>query len=377
MKKKKNEYKPQRHKKIIRNIISVVGTLLLAYVFIVIGYSVAKPFGEIGEIEVKPMESVSYSDDNENTELKNSEENVKAYWLKEKDIESIEDLEGLINVIGKDYNMVVVPLKIEGGKLNFSSSYDEAILADVCNDIDLSTIYDTIKSKGYTPVASINSMHDNLYPNTSKNSGFLVNSTKDLWRDSQNETGKPWLNPASKETKQYLSAITGEIATAGFKYIICTDMEYPDFSRDALDDIGGIVTETDRYLDLVDNINNMSQIAEGKGSTVWLELSAKEILEGKSEVFYKPTTLSTQKYVLKIDISEFNGKIKIDGKDVDFSKMTLTEKINTICTEIEKIIYKSSFIPEVYSTALNMNQKLEVEKVFEELGYDSYIFKNK
>lgn len=380
MKKKKNEYKPKRYKKVFRNIVSVLGTVLLSYVFIAIGYSVAKPFGEIGEIKTVSDNSViDYTDvdvsENENNE--NSEESFKAYWLKESDIESAETLEQLINIVGPAYNMVVVPLKIEGGNLNFSSSYEGFALSENVNELDLATIYNTIKSKGYTPAASVNTMHDNLYPNISKNSGFLVKSTGKLWKDKQDDNGKPWLNPASNETKQYLSAITGEIAAAGFKYIFCTDMEYPAFSSAALEDIGGITVETDRYLDLVDNVNNMTQTADSKGSEVWLEISAYDLLTDNCEVYYKPIMLEAKKYILKIDAAEFNKEIKIGGKTIDFSKMSETEKIETICNEVEKNIYKSSFIPEVALTSVNVQQKNNLETTFESLGYSSYIIKLK
>lgn len=378
MKKKKNEYKPQRYKKVLRSLLSLLGTAVLAYVFVIVGYSVAKPFGEIGEI--KPVDSFVLDDEIseqmlEDVQTENSEENFKAYWLKESEIESLETLDTLTNAIGKDYSMVVVPLKIEGGKLNFSTAYEEAIMAEVGNNLDLKGIYNTIKNKGYTPVAAINSMQDNLYPLSSKNAGFIVESTKKLWYDTQDASGKPWLNPASTETKQYLSAITGEIAQAGFKYIVCTDMEYPSFSEAALSDIGGIVNETDRYLELVDNVNSMTQVAEDRGSTMWLEISAYDVLNSTCEVYYKPIMLETKKYILEINLDEFKKEMKIDGKKVDFSKMATDEKIEAICENIEGSIYKSSYIPVVTASTLSMKQKQDIADVFEKLGYDSYMIK--
>ena len=107
---------------------------------------------------------------NEETPKQSNEEMFRAYWLKETEIDTVETLESMINALGNEYNMVVVPLKIEGGKLNFASSYDGAVLAEVGNNLELSNIYNIIKNKGYTPAASINTMQDNLYPYTSKNS---------------------------------------------------------------------------------------------------------------------------------------------------------------------------------------------------------------
>lgn len=379
MKKKKNEYKPHRYKNLYKNIVSIIITAALAYLFIVIGYSVAKPFGEIGEIKSKDLNLMSEALEDEQLETisddENSKEIIKAYWLKDKNFDSIETLESLIKQTNKDCNMIIVPLKIEGGMLNYNSANEGAVLAEAGNDISLSDIINVIKELGYTPVASINAMNDNIYPNANKNAGFVINSSKKLWLDKNDDSGKPWLNPSSTDTKQYLSSITGEIAQAGFKYIICTNMEYPSFSEAALEDIGGIVKQNDRYLDLIDNVNLMATTAESKDSELWLEISAYDMFAGTCEVFFKPIMLESKKYILKIDLSLFNKKIECNGKSVDFSKMTNTEKIKTICEETEKNIYKTSFIPEITSSSLTPQQKTEIQKLFDEMNYKSYILK--
>ena len=134
--------------------------------------------------------------------------------------------------------MIIIPLKLEGGHLNYSSAFEGAVMAENGNDIELADICTVIKNQGYTPAACVNAMQDNLYPVSNKDSGFLLNSNKSIWYDKQGSDGKPWLNPASGETKKYLAAISGEIAAAGFEYILCTNMEYPPLSGYALEDIG-------------------------------------------------------------------------------------------------------------------------------------------
>ncbi|MGN0613952.1 MAG: putative glycoside hydrolase [Porcipelethomonas sp.] len=376
MKKKKNEYKPHRHKNLPRNIFSAAVTIVLAYFFLVVGYSVAKPFGEVGETKQKELDVLSVTDSQQPDDDQQQEvqkENVRAYRLGEIEFESIETLEGFIGTLGDDYNMVIVPLKLKGGRLNYSSSNDGAILAEAGNDIPIADIYSTIKNKGYTPVASINTMEDNIYPTASKNAGFTVESTQKLWYDGNGEDAKPWLNPSATETKQYLTSITGEIAQAGFEYIICTGTAFPAFSENALKEIGGTAAESDRYLDLVDNVNNMAKTASDKGSELWLEIPAYDMFSGTCEVFFKPIMLTTQKYILKIDLSLFNDKMTINGEAVDFSKMSYGDKIEAICKQTEKSIYKTSFIPQINTSALNPLQKNEIKETLEKLGYDSYI----
>ena len=160
MKKKKNEYKPKRHPHLLSNILSVLFTLVIASFFVVVGYSVAKPFGEIGELS----SGDSTADINDTLEAVN-DSNVKipkgyqAYWIKDSEINDIDELKNSLSLISSsEYNMVIVPLKIEGGKLNYNSSNDGAVLADAGNDIALSDIIDAVKQAGFTPAASVNTL---------------------------------------------------------------------------------------------------------------------------------------------------------------------------------------------------------------------------
>ena len=98
------------------------------------------------------------------------------------------------------------------------------------------------------------------------------------------------------------------------------------------------------------------------------------MLTGTCEAF-QPILLNTQKYVLKIDLSKFNSEIVCNGKKIDFSSMTISEKIKTICEETEKSIYKTSFIPEITSLTLTNQQIETIFSTFEEMKYDSFIIR--
>ncbi len=378
MKKKKNEYKPHRHKDLPKKILSAAATLLLAYVFAVLGYSVAKPFGEVGETEISEisgLELLKASPEGAEHE-REKEDSIKAYMLAEEEFEDIDELSSEIQLVNKhNYDTIVVPLKIEGGMLNYSSAYEGAVMADVGNDIELSDILSVIEQEGFKPAAAINTMEDNLYPKSNNEAGFNLSSGQKLWYDKQSSDGKPWLDPASTETKKYLSSITSEIAKAGFEYILCTDMKYPPFSAEALEDIGGKTASPDRYLDLIDDVDAMSAAASDKGSMFWLEISADELFDGKSEVFRKPIMLNVQKYVLQIDPQLFTGYKTINGKETDFSGLGFEDKIKKVCGAIEGTIYKTSYIPEVLTDSLSDEEKGKIKDIFSEMGYESYIVK--
>ena len=62
------------------------------------------------------------------------------------EIESLEALDSILDKVDKNYNMVVIPLKIEGGKLNYNSSNEGAVLAEAGNEIPISSITEAVKA---------------------------------------------------------------------------------------------------------------------------------------------------------------------------------------------------------------------------------------
>ncbi|MCI8776282.1 MAG: hypothetical protein HFK00_02660 [Oscillospiraceae bacterium] len=376
MRNKKNVYKRKIHfRAIFNNIGSILFTLVLASFFCFLGYSVARPFALIGEVTITDESSyVTLKDSVEPLEV-NKSTAINAYWIDEKEYKDLEELENEIESVPQGYNTVVVPMKLKGGKLNFSSVNEDAEMAEAVSDISLSDILSSIESKNLIPAAAVNVMEDNLYPKINNQAGFTSQKTHKLWLDAnEKKGGKPWLNPASSAAKEYNSSIIGELSQAGFKYIIGTDAVYPEFSQDALDEIGDEVKDENRYLDLVDVVNAMADTAERKKSEMWIEISAYDFLTGNCEV-YESMLLNTSNTVIKIDLSEFNSKINIGGETFDFSKMNVSEKIRRVCEITETYIYKTSFVPEVTDKNLSAAQKKAAEETLKNMGYKSYIVK--
>ena len=369
MKKKKNVYKPHRYKNLPKNILYVIAMAVLAYCFVVIGYSVAKPFGEIGEPPKPVLDSLT-ADDGEKSDSENSSA-YRAYRISDEESEDLENLRTKLMILPKkDYNTVIVPIKLEGGKLTYETAYENAAYYEGSSYTDIHDICDAVKENGFTACAMINTMHDNLYPQFNTQSGFLKKKDKSLWLDN-GKSGDPWLDPSSSEAKKYLSAISGEAAAAGFDYIICTDVEYPKFNSEALEEVSGNANKNDRYLDLADDVNAMSESAEAQGGKLWLEIKASELLSGTSEVFFKPNMLKTDKYILDIDMDG----LKESGVIKAFDNKTTENIIKEVLEKTEKKIYKTSFIPEISTTGTNAFTLNEFKKVMEENNYRSYVIK--
>lgn len=376
MKKKQNVYKRKRNFRFLSVISSFLFSAVLVSFFAVIGYSVAKPFGNVGE--AKP-ESISEPETEPYTEpvseKKTDSYEMTAYWLPETEINDMETLKRMLDRIGDSYNTAVIPLKIKGGKLNYNSENEGAVTAEASAGLGIEEIVDAVKEYGYKPAASFNMMSDNLYPLADKSAGFVYKSNGDLWYDAaEKKGGKAWLSPSSASAREYLSSLTAEIASEGFEYIIATDAKYPQFSRIGLDAIGESVTNENRHLDLIDTVNKIAAAADSKNKDMWIEISAAEMFTGTCEVF-QSMLLDTDKTVIQINLDDFKTTVKCGNENIDFSAMSHTEKIKKICEIAETYIYKTSFIPEITGGNISVSVKNEAVEALKDMGYDSYIIR--
>ncbi len=353
---------------------SVLFSCVLVSFFALIGYSVAKPFEKLGEAKESSSYEVVLEEPEKDDQQKTETEYITAYWLAESEIKDIETLERMLDRIGDDYNTAVIPLKIKGGKLNYNSVNEGAVMAEVNSELEISDIVSAVRKHGYTPAASLNTLNDNMYPEADKSSGFMYKKDGELWYDAaESKGGKAWLAPSSS-AGTYLSSLTTEICTAGFEYVIATDVEYPQFSRIAFDAIGESVTNENRYLDLTDIVNRIADAAQKKNKEMWIEVSASEVFSGTCEVF-QPMLLETEKIVLEINLDDFKGVVQCGDENVDFSKMNIAEKVEKICDVAGSYIYKTSFIPEITGKNISTSDKQSAAEALEKTGYNSYIIR--
>lgn len=378
MRKKQNVYKRKYNFHIFSILSSVFFSLVLVSFFALIGYSVAKPFEKLGEAKESSIEIDIEDGENNNTKEENAESDkdaIVAYWLAESEINDIETLERMLNRIGDSYNTAVIPLKLKGGKLNYNSVNEGAIMAEVNSELEISEIISVVRKHGFKPAASLNTLNDNMYPEADKSSGFTYKKDGKLWYDAaESKGGKAWLSPSASAAGTYLSSLTTEICSAGFEYIIATDVEYPQFSRIAFDAIGESVTNENRYLDLIDIVNRIAGSAEKKNKEMWIEVSAAEVFSGTCEVF-QPMLLETEMIVLEINLDDFKGIVKCGNENVDFSVMSIEEKIEKICEVAGNYIYKTSFIPEITGKNISTSEKQSAATALEKIGYSSYIIR--
>ena len=134
MKNQKNVYTPKNRKsaaEFFKTLISILLICLLGAGFGVFSYSVAKPVSDFLKEDrhtiIAESSAVESSDAEKTTEtqeevvVSNIPKSVHAYTLSDNDLKSTKSLEAALSAEKlKMYNTVAVPLKLKGGKLNYS-----------------------------------------------------------------------------------------------------------------------------------------------------------------------------------------------------------------------------------------------------------------
>lgn len=133
------------------------------------------------------------------------------------------------------YNTVVVELKSSDGALAYQSAVP---LAATCGAIsssamtmdELESLAAAIEEAGFTPAAWLYTLEDDVASHATYETSYLYeNQTGVTWLDqAADQGGRSWLNPYMPAAREYLSAIAGEVAEAGFAQIFAAGLQYPD-----------------------------------------------------------------------------------------------------------------------------------------------------
>lgn len=326
--------------------------------------------------------NVDTSNDNNSTSNNNSssndnvtyEDNISAYYLTEEDISSEDALTSALSSLDSSYNTVVLPLKAQGGMLNYNSQINSARNAGVvASYVDLSSLVQIIKDKGLKPYASISVLYDNVYPKTFKKSAYqFEDGTGSWWDDYGEKGGKPWLSPFADDTKNYLSAISAELTEDGIEGIICSDVIFPNFREKDLGYIGEIVKNPDRYTALLDVLNVIQNSANGQ--SVMFQFSLFDALKGNVEALKAEELNQNIVLVPSINLNELSTTFSYDGNSISLGSQSTYNKVKLSMELFQKMTGNLKVVPSIDLNSLTASQKKDVLSALENLGYKEYIY---
>lgn len=198
---------------------------------------------------------------------------------------------------------VVIPMKLQGGELNYASKAAGDASYAVCKgSMTAAEIAKIVRDEGLYAYASCSMLEDHLYSSVyaNWNAGYRVEKngilTGDQWYDYfPDQGGKPWLDPNSDLTVSYLKNIVMELSAGGFSAILCSDIKYPNF-----------VAADEKYLNpdiyaknpnaLIDLANALED-ASSDTTDIVLDLNAYNAMNGW-ELVYDPAKLDVSYAVL-------------------------------------------------------------------------------
>lgn len=366
--------------------ISIGLTVLLMGGLVFVGYSVAEPLlnytkkkgdNSISSLGSSTGASESFSDKNSAEDSEFAEEISKNYncvFLDRRNLDDIDTLEYALEELS-EYNAdyAVIPLKLSGGKIYYSSAVRGANYSGaVVSYLELDEIVEAVKEAGMKPVAYMSVLEDNIYPASYPDAGYRIEESGSIWLDNDPYSGgKPWLNPFSYDTQDYCESLADEITLAGFEEIIYSDIVFPSFRESDLDYIGESVKANGRYTALVSLANELYDIASKNNIPSMIEISATDILKGNSEVF-KPELLTFKTIVVNIDFDDLYSIETPDGKVYEFNgdNVSNAKKIMRIIKEDLKDL---KVIIRLSGDNVYMEELEEIKESLIKQGYESYI----
>ena len=188
----------------------------------------------------------------------------------------------LDRISSEGYNAAVFTLKDSDGKIYYNTDSSFATFADgaICSSIYADEFSSAAKSAGLIPVARISILRDsNIYSDQAYGSYKTADGA--VWYDSD---GNSMLTPYDVNTIDYAEELAGEISAAGFEYIICADLVYPDFTVSDYSAVGESYAFGDRYSALVRIADSIYDIAADNSCTAVIEVSADDIADGRDEI---------------------------------------------------------------------------------------------
>ena len=232
-----------------RKVLEVILLVVIAGGLGFLGYSLAGPLisyiQEGGESVTTPWEPPESStpEESESSDTSDSEsadtttqpltDNSGSYLLPVTALTNQGALTQALNTAqGSGCSGRIVPVKNGEGNLLYSSQLDGIKGTDlVTGTMSAGQIVGVIKGRGFTSIkALLPTLYDRTTPLYVEDTGYRFADDSYGWLDAAAENGgKPWVDPFRTGTKQYYSALAGELIKAGFDEILMSELRFPAF----------------------------------------------------------------------------------------------------------------------------------------------------
>jgi len=324
-----------RRRKIIKTVLAVVGVCAI----ITVGYFITDVFLDVSELPRVNNTTAGVSTTRAPAETTTSaarpavvNSSMKAFYISTDSLSDTQAMKDeLENVKTQGGNAVIIDFKNRMGYLCYDSSVAqmEKTKADKNAYPAVNDCIALCKQENIAVIARIHCFRDPLAANAFRGTMAInyMGNTGMLWLDkSFANGGKPWLNPFSKDSQQYLFDIIKEICDLNVDYVLLDSVQYPSVGLTkatfAGEDDEGALTRNGVLLDFIDGA------IEAAGKTVViLMVDGQATVDGTSQI-YDGTLLGSSAKAFAVDLRgiSLEKQIEANGKTVIPVNTTAAEK---------------------------------------------------
>ncbi|MBQ7295213.1 MAG: hypothetical protein IJW86_03345 [Clostridia bacterium] len=268
------------------------------------------------EISYKPIDDTAQNELQSDAAALLYEQGVKALYVPYSRLGDESYLRSAAKQVQKkNGNSVVIDFKTKDGKLIYSSLQENAVMGKCAlydND-NLRRALDIFENAGVAVIARIYCFEDSAVANANSALAVKYMDTDVNWLDGSDENGgRPWLNPYSKDVRNYLAEIVREISSFGVGAFMLESLQFPEGENTNGATYPGEKNQAKRNAALK-NILNQIKNALPENALLIFSQSASDALNGNEGIYFGSMS-DIPVYAIAADTRERPFSVAVDKK---------------------------------------------------------------
>ena len=314
IKRRKNRNNRQRILKAAVSCIMCVLLVCLSFFVVSLGL-------EISSSKPDPADSTSETAEESLLET----DGVRALYMPYENLGNTKYLKRFVREAERrDCNCVIITFKTPDGRLNYFSTLDYAIKGH-CNAFYNDTVrsaVDIFEEKGISVIAKLHCFPDSAITASSPELAVKYMDTDINWLDGSDENGgKPWLDPSLEESRSYIIGIMQELYNLDIKGFILEDCCFPDSKSIGTATFASSENPADRNAVLRSFFTDARE-ALPKDAFILMSYTATDSLDG-NEALYYGTLADADYHGFTADLSVRDPAYTLDRKSKYSSMLSL------------------------------------------------------